>query len=472
MTLTPFAGLEILAPGAPLSTDSWRFQSIDPSLIDFFLEIGAQTHRHDELPGLVNPNTEVELTQEPTGGALPPDTTVYACFTKVDALGGETLSSKPVSIKTAAGFANPANAPTLTPNLTAGNLLASNYAYAVTVIDGEGGETALGPPSTYTLATGYAHAEIDVEGLKAIMEEVSGTGWRLWRSLNGGPWDLIAKGTAATFLDNGEEEVDCNVSPPESSTIKGKALIQVVVAEPSETPAATNWKLYLSTSSSFTSPSYVATYPLSEYGKTLTFTELPLLPGEPPKVSSSVKHANKIDPDKDLVEWHWKRPVLNLAALEALSGENAPEEFDIRVTEEEREIWIYKSGTWESLKTASGGRAKSEEGLGFAVKGLIGAGLVPGKYIHLATGEKQYLTGVIGELITKGKVKLSVYHNGVVVAGLKELTLVHGTPYEHFLGTPIELADKDYIDIFIESVEEEPEGLRFTPFVLHNAEVS
>ncbi|MEA2492977.1 MAG: hypothetical protein QOJ29_888, partial [Thermoleophilaceae bacterium] len=49
---TPFAGLMVLEPGEPLSTENYRFTSVDPILVDHLLKVGAVLHRHDEHTAL------------------------------------------------------------------------------------------------------------------------------------------------------------------------------------------------------------------------------------------------------------------------------------------------------------------------------------------------------------------------------------------------------------------------------------
>jgi hypothetical protein len=55
MNNTNFAGLTQLAPGEPLSTDGFAFQSVDPAVTDFLLNVGVQTHRHNARPALDAP---------------------------------------------------------------------------------------------------------------------------------------------------------------------------------------------------------------------------------------------------------------------------------------------------------------------------------------------------------------------------------------------------------------------------------
>lgn len=351
-TRTPFAGLELLAPGEPLSTDGFRFTAIDPRIIDRLLQIGAVTHKHDAHAPVENPGAAPTIATAPAGGAIQSDTTVYAAYTWVDEDGGETLPSEAVNVTTRAGLEAPTGAPTLAVDYAAGTLLAANYDYAITVTDGAGGETTIGPAETITVEPGHEKAEVKVTGLKALMEAAGGSKWRLWRRQNGGVWYLMKEGNTAEVVDNGALVGDCTVQPPNSTTAHGTSTITVKVA--GGAPArVVSFNLYLSTDAAFPSPCFIANYPLSELGKAIVFTALEALDGEPPLISQSYPGASKIDPDVDMIAWPWKRPVANAAALPAEGNADG----DVRVTLDNHFLHIYDGvgKKWETLTGGGGG---------------------------------------------------------------------------------------------------------------------
>src|ERR1035437_2103053 len=162
---TPFAGLEVLAPTDSFSADGFRFQSINPGLIDHMLRIGALTHKHDAKAALATPAVVPTLTQAPTGGSIPGDLTIYSVFTLVDVDGGETLASAPAEIVTPPKYPDPQGVPTAVVSYEAGSLLANNFSYGVTITDGVGGETTLSPAASVLVEPGFATAEVTLAGL-------------------------------------------------------------------------------------------------------------------------------------------------------------------------------------------------------------------------------------------------------------------------------------------------------------------
>lgn len=294
---TPFAGLERLAPGDPLSSDGFVFQDIDRLTIDRLLRLGATTHRHDGHAALANPTLAPTLTTASSGGSIPAGQLIYLTYTLIDADGGETLPVAVASVSTPAGYTTPTAAPAAAVQYSAGGLLAGNYSYALTVTDGAGGETALGPTVLAVVNPGFPNAQVNLTGLIAAMNTASGgaagAGWRLWRSQGGGPWYLIGTGSTDTFLDNGVAG-DCTILPPLTGTTVGANTITVTV--PAGQPgAAVNFNLYASLDGTFTSPALLGTYPVSQLGVPQTFTAISPSSGAPPKVSRAFGGANPID---------------------------------------------------------------------------------------------------------------------------------------------------------------------------------
>jgi hypothetical protein len=292
---TAWAGLERLGPGDPISSDNYIFQDLDRATIDRLLQVGAVTHVHDGHAALANPTLAPTLTLVSSGGTIPAGQTVYATYTLLDAYGGESAPVAPLNVTTSAGYTTPTAAPTATIDYTAGLLLAANYSYAITVTDGLGGETPLGPPVYVIVNPGSATATVDLAGLDTAATSASGvTGstWRLWRQISGSAWYLIASGTGATFNDNGVAG-DCTQQPPLSGTTVGSSSITFTV--PTGQPSGTvNFNIYGSYDGSFSSPALLATLPVASLGVAQTFTALSPASGAPPPLSRCFGGANPI----------------------------------------------------------------------------------------------------------------------------------------------------------------------------------
>lgn len=342
---TPFAGLELLAPGELLSTDSFRFQAVNPSLIDRLLQVGAVTHRHDEHAAVGNPAETAEAVNALTGGAIPAGLNLSIGYTWIDDDGGETLISGIETVETAAAVDDPQEAPTAELKTDAGALLVGNYDYGVTITDGAGGETALSPAASANVLPG-PHARVLIGRLKLILEAagVGGAEWRLWRRLNGGLWYLVEQGIGETVNDNGTLAGDCTVAPPSTSTILGSNEVTITVTEAA--PArVSHFNLYVSRDGSFVSPCLVAQYPIAKIGEPIVLAGLAPAVGAPPLVSTSIPGASKINPDTDLIEWNWKRHLAKVSELPTEGNDVG----DIRLVIEGPGLYFWTGTEWEKL---------------------------------------------------------------------------------------------------------------------------
>ena len=295
-TKTPFAGLERLAPGDPLSSDGYVFQDLDRRTIDQLLQIGAVTHVHDGHAALANPTLAPVVTSAATGGAFPSGLSVSVTYTLIDANGGESAPVTPVSVAMSAGYSDPTVAPIVAVSYAAGSLLSGNYSYAVTVADGVGGQTALGPSGLAVVSPGYPTAEVFISGLIAAMNSASGgavgAAWRLWRSQGGGVWYLIGTGTGDTVSDTGIPG-DCTVDPPAFGTTQGANTLSVTVPAGQPT-GTTNFNVYASLDGGFLTPALMGTYPIASAGTAHGFTAMTPTAGSPPPQSRCFPGANPI----------------------------------------------------------------------------------------------------------------------------------------------------------------------------------
>lgn len=360
MRKSQFLGISILNPGEGLDADNYAFSTRDRELIDFGIKVGATLHRHNAASGMADPTTApsgVEVIA--SGGQIPTGVTISVGYTYEDAIGGETALSPTVAVTTGQPMSVPTVAPTATIDYASGALTVNTYYYAVSWLDGEGGETPIGPTVSVDRQPGYATAEITLSELNAGMEAAGATGWRLYRASGGGAYELLAEGTASDseFVDDGVQAVNCDVHPvaDESNNTLQNNTLSVVL--PSAGPPATGAdietdaafiNLYASLGNDFAESSLLAQYPMASAGETVTFTALEFLPASPPDVNTSWGGANKIDPDTELIDWHWKRPVAELSELptEAEVG-------DVRIVEELGGAFIFNEAK-EWVPFASG----------------------------------------------------------------------------------------------------------------------
>lgn len=354
MDRTPFAGLTLLSPEDPLSTDEYSFQSLNPAIIDQLLRLAVQAHRHDAHAAMVDPVLDPVLTLLDAGGTIPADTTIYVGYTLVDADGGETvLNSSPDLVTTEAGIEAPDSAPALDSDTDAGTLVTGTYEYAVTVTDGTGGESGIGPSASIVIDPGSDTNEIVLTGLTDILTATGGVAWRLWRRVNGGQWNLInADGATDTITDDGSLCPNCNVSPPQTTTgtTNGTSRLQVTV--PAGQPAeAVSFNIYASVDGNFGNPSLLGNYPVADLGSVKEYAALNFLDGAPPTVSRAFPGANRINALTDIINLKWRDAVAALVDLPA--GGNVTG--DIRLVLADMTLHGWNGDAWVSVGGGGGG---------------------------------------------------------------------------------------------------------------------
>lgn len=466
---TIFAGLEVLPPGAPLSTDGFAFQIDNPTITDKLLKLGALLHKHDEHAALVNPATKPELTLG-SGGGFSDDQTVFVGYTLIDAYGGETMISPITEINTGTSFGNPEEAPGAVLETTAGALLAANYTYALTCSDGKGGESLLGPAVTVVVPPGFAHAQIGLSKLGAILKVVAkgapGAEWRLWRIQNAGPWTLLSTGTEAeeTLTDDGSHAPNCNVEPPEENTSVGSHKVTIKVPNPAN-PAVSFFSVYACLDNTFVSPCLVGTFAIASVGAPITLENLAVSTGRPPAVNLSIPGAKKINPDTDLVAFPYKRAVHKESELPTEGNEDG----DVRETLEDHQLHFWKASTKEWLTVSSTVKKTFRTLHTFSEPSEITVKNIPGFFVSRDANQKTKLLKVVYKVESGGKVKFRIQKNGADIAGFgtAEAPLVAETATKHDEPGTVELAEEDLLTIVISAVEGSPVGLTATVVLEH-----
>lgn len=352
MHRTKFAGLTAPDPDdAALQVDGGSFANRNPDIIDFFLSIGAVTHRHDAHPPLASPQYAPSATISPSGGTIESGLDLYFGWTASDSYGGETVLSPATLVSTVDQAAPPTSTILAEFVSSAGVMPTGTYDYAITVMDAGGGEGVLGPSTTVQREAGFASGQVYLSGLTDDLLN-DGDRWRLWRADNGGPFNLIAVGTTADFVDYGIDPVDHAATPPlDSSRTRATSSVNVTLPEVAGASAnavlqdshATGFNLYLSLDGTFASPALVAVFPIASAGVTITLTDTFTEPGAPPEVATSIRGANKIDPDFELIDWHWKRPV---AASGDLPLGSATASGDVRMVISEGVPYTFTASGW------------------------------------------------------------------------------------------------------------------------------
>lgn len=315
MQKTPFAGLTRLNPNESLSTDGFSFQDQNLALIDYFIEL-ALTHRHDGAPALGDPIAAPSAAVETSGGSIGPDITLHIGYTLIDSKGGETLLSDTDVVSTEPPFDAPASAPLLEVEYGTGAILIGTYYYGITLLDAGGGESPMSPWAAIERLPGDASAQINISGLTEDFVATGAVAWRLYRSKVGSHFDLLAEGTVDTYTDDGSVPVDCDVHPPSDFQNTTNAANKVVVEVPvSEMGDAVSFNLYASIDGAFNGSCLVGNFDTGIAGTDIDILTLGFLRGSPPDVSTSKAGLSQIDPDTEILDWHWKRPVDTFAEL-------------------------------------------------------------------------------------------------------------------------------------------------------------
>lgn len=359
MDYTTFAGLTVLDNGESVVADGASFLIQNPRKTDRLLRVGALTHRHDAHPPLLQPHAPLTAQAIASGGSITASAGYFATYTLVDANGGETLAASPYEIVTGGGVGTPGAAPNAVPDYTQGILPAGDYYYALTLTDGQGGETDLGPSVVVTVETGHASASVDLSALATELQANGGAGvqWRLWRSYEGEDWHLASQGSTDTFIDTGYDPPDNPALPPVANNTGSVYSLLLTLPTAQQEPAmasATAVNLYLSPTDAFLDPCFVEQIPIAQAGQTITLRTDAVQPGAPPRAATAVGGAHQIDPETEL--------MFGLKAPVAASADLPPGSYgDARVTLDTQTIWavLLQGGAvvaqeWTPIAGASG----------------------------------------------------------------------------------------------------------------------
>jgi hypothetical protein len=426
--LTTFAALTALLTGEPLDELFLR-QNI--WTIDRLLRIGAVTHRHDGHAAIANPpqddGTGPVIEIDPLGGTIAADLAIYVGYTWVDADGGETIISDTSLVSTGSGLEAPTTAPTATLDHLAGGLMADTYTYGLTVSDGLGGETPLGSTVQVTVPPGFANSEIVLSDLDTILTETGGTEWRLYRAKGAGAFTYLTSGSGASVTDDNSLCPHCDEQPPPVGTTANTNLLRVTLPAAAWPTGVASLRLYASIDGSFAGASLLGEYLPADAGTVKEFTALAFQDGRPPAVNLSIPGADLIDPDTELLEFPWKRPVANAAAL-PMVGNTAG---DVRETLDDHALHTWDGAAWVDLAGGGGGGATSVP-LDTHVPIWQKAGVdVAWLYAHEVTSEDLIVNALFdGAAATLGDgYAIDGAGNAIPEAGANDTNAIHYLPF-------------------------------------------
>lgn len=360
---TSFAGLTELDPGDPITANGAVFTNEDPGTVDYYLRIGTVTHRHDAHPNILTPTATPTVSVDAAGGQIGPDTQVYAAYTIIDPDGGETMRSAATLVTTGTQASEPTTALTAVFDSSGGSLPVGQYAYAITLNDSTGGESTIGPAAFMWRQPGFASGQAQLSGLAQEVDGTQWVSWNLWRAQDGGDFQLIATGQSDSFTDTGLICTDASRTPPIDMTGVGATYaLNITLPTPTQDPSingqaggpsGVSMNLYLSLDGTFTNPCLYGSFPVASGGTPFEVTQLTLKNGAPPPVSRSLPGAQKIDPDTELLDFPWKRPVPTAAALP--SGGNT--DGDTRIAANTKVLWTWDepTSTWKPIQGSGGG---------------------------------------------------------------------------------------------------------------------
>ena len=165
---------------------------------------------------------------------------------------------------------------------------------------------------------------------------------------------MLASGTGDTYTDDGSDSVNCDIGPlsPEINTTNGDNTIVLGLPSADVYVAEGDFiNVYMSEDGTFSGDVLIDQFPVSSAGASVVYPSLEFLEGQPPDTNSSVGGASKIDPDTDILDWHWKRPVAVVGDLPIPGSENG----DARVVIDEATAYYFLDGAWYAPAGGGGG---------------------------------------------------------------------------------------------------------------------
>lgn len=235
-------GMTTVGEGEDLSKNGYAFGTTDRTTLDDLLE-AMVNHDHDAAPRLADPAAEPTLSVSTSGGVLPANTTLYYKIAYLDRWGLETAGGPEASITTPLGQPAP-TAPAASVENTSGTLPSGQYAYSLTAVDANGGETTASPfTQVQVTATGTSRVRLLLPPLSPGVDH-----YRIYRAKPGqvAQYLLDDNITDLTYYDDGSVTEDQTITTPSFNTTGNNCSVTVTI--PGATPVlpdgAFSWKIY------------------------------------------------------------------------------------------------------------------------------------------------------------------------------------------------------------------------------------
>lgn len=238
---TDHFGLTRVGEGEQLSKNGFAALDLDRVTLDDLLHALSQ-HTHSAEPRLANPAGAPSLIGRPTGGTLPPNTTLYYRIAYIDKWGLETAGSSEASITTSGALPSP-SAISATLETSGGTLGTGLYAYVATFATASGGETVPGPRTEARIETGATNR------LRIVLPDrpPGAATVRIYRSRPGQTqYYFLFETDAMTFYDDGSITEDSTVTIPGFNSTNSANSVEVIVPGGALPPGVHGWKLYRS----------------------------------------------------------------------------------------------------------------------------------------------------------------------------------------------------------------------------------
>lgn len=243
---TDHFGLTRVGEGEQLSKNGFAALDLDRVTLDDILHALTQ-HTHSAEPRLADPAGAPSLIGRPTGGTLPPNTTLYYKISYLDKWGLETAGSSEASITTSGALPSP-SAISATLETSGGVLGAGLYAYVATFATASGGETTPGPRTEVRIET-PDQSTGPSNRLRIVLPDrpPGAVMTRVYRSRPGQTqYYFLFETDAMTFYDDGSINEDSTVTIPGFNSTNSANSVEVTVPGGALPPGVHGWKLYRS----------------------------------------------------------------------------------------------------------------------------------------------------------------------------------------------------------------------------------
>lgn len=236
--------LSTLGPGDSIKDDGYKFSDADIHLIDRLLEYLVEQHRHTGTLGTgYAPDAGPSLELDTMGGAIPSGVRLYYRITVVDPDGFESEASPISSIEMPTSVIEP-GAPSLSYVTGSGTLEPGQYTYVLSAYKDATTLETKAVNSAFITVPGTASTNEITLTMPSL--PAGADGFNIYRRSPGGFHFLhLASTAAASYVDDGSVEPDCDRTIPAANLTSNTNL--VIITYPGATPALEDgwsWRIY------------------------------------------------------------------------------------------------------------------------------------------------------------------------------------------------------------------------------------